>query len=169
MSDAEKIILTAAVTLIGGMVLFIISEYIRVFILVPVQKLNEQIQIAIGKVDFHCNMLTNYFPKEPSEEERKTIHEIKKDLRSAATQLNSKYSVISWKKHLIRLKLIPSAENIDIAYSGLIYLHNSILYSGRRDFVINEIEMNDNQIDRIQAALKNQPIPKRIAPKEKQK
>lgn len=169
MSDLERIILTATATLIGGVILFVLGEFIKLAVLIPSQRLKEHIQIALSKLDFHCNMLTNYFSANPSEEEWKIIYEIKKDLRSAATELKSSYSLLPWKTPLAKIKLIPPPGNIDTAYRGLIYLHNSILYTGRRDFIINEIEMNNNQIDRIHAALSGQTIPELLKPKEKQR
>ncbi len=160
--------MTAGLTLVGGMLLFIISEFIRVAVIVPVQNLKEQLQTALERVDFYSNRLTNYFPAKPSREEIELINQIKGDLRAAATRLRSKYSVISMKRLAIRLNFIPDATNIDIAYSGLIYLHNSILLSSRRDFVINEIEMNHNHIERIQAALSGNEVPAIVEPRERQ-
>jgi len=167
MSDLATIVITAAATLIGGMVLFIASEFIRVTIIIPAQNLRDQIQFALSRIDFHSNMLTNFFPAEPTEEEWQTILGIKKDLRTAATELKSKHAVISWKPFLSLLRFIPQKGNIQIAYQGLIYLHNSILYTGRRDIVINEIEMNHNQIERVQAALQGAAIPAMITPRER--
>lgn len=166
MSDMATIVITAAATLIGGMVLFIASEFVRVTIIIPSQNLRDQIQFALSRIDFHSNMLTNFFPAEPTEEEWRTILEIKKDLRTAATELKSKYAVIGWKPFLSLLSFIPKRGNIQIAYQGLIYLHNSILYSGRRDIVINEIEMNHNQIERVQAALQGAKVPAIVSPRE---
>jgi hypothetical protein len=166
-SDLNAILITTAATLIGGMVLFIVSEFIRITIILPSQQLREQIQQALSRLDFHSNLLTNFFPAEPTEDQWATILEIKKDLRTAATEVKSKYAVISWKPVLSFIKFIPKQTNITVAYQGLIFLHNSILYSGKRDFVINEIEMNHNQMERVQAALQGLTIPPMTSPKEK--
>lgn len=166
MSDTEKIIWTSVLTLAGGVVLFVLSELLKILVITPIHKLREQIQEALAKLDFHCNMLTNYFSSEPSETEKLTIRKIKKDLRFSATQLKSKYSVIPCKKLFARIGLIPSAENINIAYHGLIYLHNSILYEGQRSYVVNEIELNNNEIERIKAALSGLKVPDHISPIE---
>ena len=61
MSETEKIIYTACITLIGGVFLVILTEIIKLFIMIPVLKTREQIQISLSKVNFHCNLLTNYF------------------------------------------------------------------------------------------------------------
>lgn len=167
MSEVEKIIYTSCATLIGGVILLILTKLVDSFITSPTQKLKEQVQVAMSKVDFHCNMLTNYFSATPSEDELIIIRMIKKDLREAATDLKSKYTMIPFKSFLSILKLVPSANEIDVAYRGLIYLHNSILYEGRRDFVTNEIDMNQNQIDRIHAALTRSKIPHNVKPKER--
>ena len=167
MGEVEKIILTACATLAGGVILLVLTELVKSFIMSPVQDLKKQVQVVLSKVDFHCNMLTNYFSAKPSDDELVNIRTIKKDLREAATDLKSKYTMIPYKKILSDLRFIPSLEEIDVAYGGLIYLHNSILYEGRRDFVINTIEMNHNRIDRIHGALTHSEIPPIVNPKEK--
>lgn len=167
MSDIEIIIYTACATLIGGVILLILTELIKSFVVSPVQKVREQIPTVLSRLDFHCNMLTNYFPTEPSDEEWATVKAIKKDLREAATDLNSLYKMVPFKKVLSLVKFVPGSNEIGIAYSGLIYLHNSILFEGRRDYIINQIDMNKNQIDRIQAALTHGKIPSLIKLKER--
>lgn len=167
MSEAEKILYTACATLIGGIFLLILTEIIKSFVMIPVLKTREQIQESLSKVDFHRNLLTYSFSANPDEEERSIIRTIKKDLREAATELNSRYTMVPFKKTLAKMKFVPSPEEIQVAYSGLIYLHNSILYEGKREHIDNLIEMNDNQIDRIHAALTRKKIPTNVKPKER--
>lgn len=167
MSDIEKIILTACATLIGGVILLILAELLKSFIMSPIQKLKEQAQIVLSKIDFHSNMLTNFFSATPSKDELSNIRTIRRDLREAATELKSKYKMIPFKRFMHFLRFIPSNERIDVAYRGLIYLHNSILYKGDRDYIVNLIDMNHNQIERIRAALTNTQIPEQLKPKER--
>lgn len=169
MSDIEQIALTTATTLFGGVLLFILGEFIRTKITLPIQKLNEQIQIVLAGLDFYCNLLTNYYPSEPSKEQRKMIHEMTRDLRKSATQLKSMYLVISLKYMLIKFRMIPSVDRIETGHRGLIYLHNSVLYERERKIVVNQIDMNNNEISRIRAALMNEKIPDIIMPKEKER
>lgn len=166
MGDMENIILTACATLIGGVILLIVSELFKVLVIVPAQKTREQIQVVLSQVVFYSNKLTNFFSAKPTEHEIDMIKSITQDLRKAATDLQSKYTLVYMKKLLVRLKILSSQERIEIAFTGLIYLHNSILYEGRRDYITNLIEMNDNEIERIQAALTGEVVPERLKPKE---
>ena len=97
------------------------------------------------------------------------IKSITQDLRKAATDLQSKYALVYMKRLLVLLKILPSQERIEIAFTGLIYLHNSILYEGRRDYITNLIEMNDNEIERVKAALTGEAVPKRLKPEERRR
>lgn len=161
----DQIFLTAALTISGSVIVFVIGKLIEVTIIHPIQKFNEEKQNALDRVDYHCNTLTNYFSENPNEHELLMIKEIKRDLRASATKLNSKYAMIPCKRFFSWLRLIPTAERVGIAYSGLIYLHNSILYENSRERILNRIEMNDRQIDRVKCSLTNQPIPATLKPK----
>ena len=164
MSDVEKILFTACATLIGGVVLLVMTELLKVFVIAPAQKTREQIQIVLSRVDFYSNKLTNFFSAEPTEQEIDVIKSITKDLREAATDLKSNYTLVPMKKFLSLIKVLPNQERIDVAFTGLIYLHNSILYEGRRDYIANLVEMNDNEINRIHAALTDKSVPERLNP-----
>jgi len=57
MTDWKTIILTAAATLIGGTILFGISEFIKILVLLPLQKYREHVQLVLDRVDmyaYHC-------------------------------------------------------------------------------------------------------------------
>lgn len=169
MSDIEIILFTACATLTGGVILLVMTELLKVIVISPAQKTRGQIQVVLSRIDFYSNKLTNFFSAEPTEHEIDVIKSITKDLREAATDLKSNYTLVPMKKFLSLIKVLPSQGRIDVAFTGLIYLHNSILYEGRRDYIINLIEMNHNQIDRIHAALTGKDIPKKLAPEERRR
>lgn len=166
MSDIEIIIYTACATLIGGVILLVITELIKVVIVLPVQKTKERMQVALSRVDFHCNLLTNFFSANPDDDERSRIRLIQKELREAATDLNAQYTLVPMKKVLATLGILPDQKRINTAFEGLMYLHNSILYEGRREYITNLIEMNDNRIERIKAALTGKSVPAEVRPNE---
>lgn len=152
MSEVEKIVLTAAVTLLGGTTLLVTGEFLKALVIVPLQKYKEQVQLTLDRLDYYANRLTNHFNANPNKEEQELIATIKADLRSAATQLSSKYVSISWRKLLIFLKVIPTGKNIEKAYSGLMFLHNSILYKDQVD-EHNNTRINAQKITEVKAAL----------------
>lgn len=146
------IVLTAALTLIGGVILFILSEFVRILVVIPLQKYNEQVQLTLNILDFYSNRLCNHFSAKPDAEEQKLIDTIKDKLRSGATRINSKYNSISLRHILVWLKLIPSGEKIQEVYGALIYLHNSILYEGEVDEYNNTSE-NRQKIEIVKNSL----------------
>lgn len=155
MSDLLQIFLTAALTLLGGTVLFIFGEFARVLAVVPLQKYKEQVQVIRDRLDFYANRVTNFFSEEPDDDEWALIRQISDDFRSGATQLSSKYAGISLRKLFIRMKIIPTVDKLDEAYKSLIFLSNNIPRHGRRDADAehNPIMMNHGAIEKAKAAL----------------
>jgi hypothetical protein len=154
MSDLLKIFLTAALTLFGGTLLLVFGEFVKVLVVVPLQKYREHVQVTRDRLDFYANQITNFFPASPSDEEWDRIRQISRDLRSAATQLSSKYAGISSRRLLIKMKIIPSAKKLAEAYGSLIFLSNSIPRHGERlDGEHDPIIMNNDHIERAKAAL----------------
>ena len=156
MSDLLQITLTAAFTIIGGIILFVFGEFAKVLIVQPLQKYNEQVQLILDRLDFYANRVTNYFSEEPNDEEWKLIQQINEDFRSAATQLSSKYAGIMRRKLLIRLKIIPTPEKVEEAYKNLMVLSNNLPRRGRRDRDAEHdpIMVNHDAIDKVKAALR---------------
>jgi hypothetical protein len=152
MTNWETITLTAAVTLIGGTILFGISEFIKVLVLVPLQRFREHVQLVLDRTDFYANRITNYFPTNPSDRDKQLMEQITADFRSAATGLSSTYVSISFHKTLVKFHIIPSPEKIHKAYGALMYLSNSILIRGQ-DNEVDTPTNNNKQIEIIKVAL----------------
>lgn len=155
MSDLFQITLTATFTILGGIVLFIFGEFVKVLVVSPLQKYLEQVQLIRDRLDFYSNRVTNYFSDKPDEDEWKLIQQINADFRSASTQLGSKYAGITGRNLLIRLKVIPSPENIEEACRGLIFLSNNLPRKGRddRDPKYDPIMQNHDAILKVLNAL----------------
>lgn len=124
----------------------IVSELFKVLVIVPTQKTREQIQVVLSQVDFYSNRLTNFFSAEPTEHEIDIIKSITQDLRKAATDLQSKYELVYMKKPLALLKILPS-----------------------QDYIVNLIEINDNEIERVKTALTGEAIPGKLKPEEQRR
>jgi hypothetical protein len=125
----------------------------KILMLIPLQKFREHVQLTLDRTDFYANVMTNYFPARPSDDEKQRISRICADFRSAATGLNSTYVSISFRKQLAWLHTVPNAEDVQKSYHALIYLSNSILYSGRRS-ESGSPERNNDMIDQIKHSLK---------------
>lgn len=154
MSDAMQIILTAALTLLGGTLLFIFGEFAKVLVVMPLQKFKEQVQLTLDRIDFYANRVTNFFSEEPTDEEWELIRQISADFRSAATQLRSKYAGIGARKILIWLHMIPSTGKMEEAYGSLMLLSNNIPRAGRdTNREIDPIMLNHDEMEKVKAAL----------------
>lgn len=116
----------AAFTLLGGVLIFIFGEFARVLTVVPLQKYREHVQATLSQVAYYSNQITSPFSNRPDKEELERMQKISADLRSAATQLESKYAIISLKKLLATGRLIPSKKQLDEACRCLILLSNNL-------------------------------------------
>lgn len=154
MSDLFKISLTAALTLLGGVILFAFGEFVKVLIITPLQKFKEQVQLTLDRIDFYANQITNFFPAKPSKHEQEHMQKISADFRSAATQLRSKYAVIGLKEFLVNLGTIPSINEIDEVYGSLMLLSNNLPIEGRdSNKEVDPIMTNHNAMKKVQKIL----------------
>jgi len=156
MSEIEQAAWTAAFTLLVGTLLFIFGEFAKVLIVVPLQKYKEQVQATLDRVEFYSNQLTNYFSDKPDKQELERMRQISTDIRSAETQLKSKYIVISFKRLLAIMRLIPTKKQLDDACSCLSFLSANLPQAGRarnRDHKYDQIELNGERIEEIKELL----------------
>ncbi len=156
MTGIEQAAWTAAFTLIGGTLLFVFGEFAKVLIIVPLQKYKEHVQVTLDRIEFYSNQLTNLFSEKPEKDELDRMRQISADLRSAATQLKSKYIVISFKKPLAILGVIPSNKELDTACGCLFFLSNNLPRPNKlrdRDPKYDPIMSNHERIEEIQKLL----------------
>ncbi|HSH18272.1 MAG TPA: hypothetical protein VK978_02720 [Candidatus Saccharimonadales bacterium] len=155
MTELLQIVLTAALTIIGGIFLFIFGEFAKVLVVQPLQNYMEHVQLIRDRLDFYSNRVANYFSEKPNEDEWKLIQTINSEFRSAATLLGAKYAGITRRKLLIRLKIIPTPIKIDEAYHGLIFLSNNLPRHGRddQDAKHNPVMLNHDAINKVINAL----------------
>lgn len=152
MTETLRIFLTAAITLIGGLLLLVSGELVKSLVIEPLRKYKEQAQQTLDRIDYYANRLTSPFPATPSLEVQEYIRNMNDQLRSAATQLSSKYASISLRPTLVALNMIPPAESIAKAHGALIYLHNSTLYTGAMNEAHNP-NANHDMMNQVTSAL----------------
>lgn len=139
-----QITLTTAATLIGGVLLFVVGEMIRTLVINPLQTYREHVQLILDRLFFYANFYTRTFDNKLTESEQIAISEYTGHMRSAASQLNAKYELIGCKLLLIKSRIIPSADQIEVAYKNLIFLSNTILR--KKDTNIEDSEKAANKI-----------------------
>lgn len=111
------------------------------------------VEFITDRLDFYVNYLTNFFSENPSDDELELMKRIRKDLRSAATQLNAIYASISLKKLFIKFHLVPSRIDIDKIYRNLILLSNNLPIASRVVKGHDPIMVNNDAVDKIKAIL----------------
>ncbi|MCX6743435.1 MAG: hypothetical protein NT116_04330 [Candidatus Parcubacteria bacterium] len=119
MSEIEKIFLTSALTIFGGVLIFVIGQIISKFIIDPIHEQKRLIGKIADSLIFYANVYTNpgILPKE-------TMDKASVKFRQQATFLQSKTHLIPLYGILSILGLIVSKNNINKASENLIRISN---------------------------------------------
>lgn len=120
--------LTAAFTILGGVIIYTLGQIIAKFFIEPIHK---QL-MCIGKISdsliFYANQYSNPGSGMPDE-----MDKVQRILRQQASLLVSKTHVIKWYGFFEIFKFVPKRIAISEASRELIGLSNSI-HEGRSDF-----------------------------------
>ncbi len=154
MPEWLQILMTAAVTLLGGIVLLVTSEFIKLLVITPLKQYRDHVQFILDRLDFHAGYVTNFFSEEPSEEERELMRQISKDFRTAATKLNAVYAGVTLKKTLEKWKLLPKRDDINNAYGKLLLLSNNLPRASRSTHGRDPILTNHEAMEDIKKLLR---------------
>jgi hypothetical protein len=131
MSELMKIVLTSAVTVFGGIAVFVIGQVATKFFVEPIHEQSKAISEIIDSLVFFADLYSNPDNRNPPAalEER---GEASKNLRRHASQLSSKTNAIVWYKLWEFLRVIPKRSGVNGACRGLIGLSHN-LFSGTPD------------------------------------
>ena len=124
MSNAVE---TATLTLLGAIVLFIISELVRGLVIGPILALRAHIGEVVDRVIFYAADLTSGTHID-SDRERL----IREQLRTMSTQLRAKEQMLPLYSFWAFLGFVPGIHAVDTAARDLIGLSNSFEISPRR-------------------------------------
>jgi len=127
LSKLFEIFLTAALTIIGGVIIFVTGQLILRFIVEPIQDLNRlRGEIAYSLI-FYSNVYMNVPPPYTDlSEDNKSRDEVQKIFRQLASQLCPKINIIPWSTAWGMLQIVPKFQNVTLATTELIGLSNSI-------------------------------------------
>ena len=115
----ETEFLTAGLTIIGGIIIFIIGESINQFMIKPVVSLKEEIGRVAYCLVYYADIYAN-----PNIKNDTLIREASKELRARASELSAKSNAVS--KIVLRLICLPKEEDMRRASSNLLFLSNSL-------------------------------------------
>jgi len=128
MSEFMKIVLTSALTVFGGVVIFVIGQVATKFFVDPIHEQSKTISEIIDSLIFFANLYTNPDKRNPPSVPKER-DEASKTLRRHASQLSSKSNAIVWYRLWEFLRVVPKRSGVTEACKGLIGLSNN-LFSG---------------------------------------
>ena len=125
-------------TVISGVLLFILSQYILKFVIEPLQEYKKTIARIDNKLKFYANILANPgITSETNQSQKDKYLECYEVFRSLSCELEVNYKQISFVRGIIKSK-----EKISEAASCLMGLSNGIFRS-------ENLENNNNFINKI--------------------
>jgi hypothetical protein len=119
--DLIAIFLTAGLTILGGIIVFVSGQVITRFYLDPVDNLLQ----VIGEVSYGLVYYAKYYTN-PGYSQEEVAKEIEIELRKLASQLSAKANAVKGYKFFVKCKYLPSYTNVSIAKQELIGLSNSV-------------------------------------------
>lgn len=121
MSDLFKILLTSSLTVVGGVLIFVVGRVIERFLIEPVHEQSRVIGEIADSLIFYANLYCNPGLGKPEE-----MDEASKVLRQHASRLMARTHAIRSYWLMQRLKITPEHKDILKAHENLIGLSNSI-------------------------------------------
>jgi hypothetical protein len=121
MSELFKIILTASLTVIGGILVFVVGQIIAKFFIEPMHEQFRLIGEIANSLIFYANVYSNPGSGKPDK-----MDEASKMLRQQASQLMARTHAIRWYKLWQFLRIVPKYVDVIEASRNLIGPSNSI-------------------------------------------
>lgn len=140
-------LVTTSLTIIGGVIVYVLGRIIEKFIIEPIHSQKEVIGIIADQLIFFANLYLNPSSDYHDEKYRKASEEI----RRLSSILNAKTFAVPCYKFLEKIKVVDPKKNILEASTNLIGLSNS--------FFLVPIErtqalQNDSRANRIRVLLR---------------
>jgi len=137
-------IITASLTIIGAVTIFLITKIIEELYLKPYIKFKENLIEAKTFINFNKNILTNHFwEEEVSTEFQQRVKDIKKKVREIWSKLDSSY------ENCFRIFLknkIPNKEEMAKLNGNLIYFSNASIIGNKKSEGITPEVLNRNNM-----------------------
>lgn len=121
MSEVWRIVLTASVTIAGGVIIYAAGRLFVALFVEPIHHLRSLIGEIADSLVFHADVYGNpgTFPMEKMDQVRET-------LRSQASQLSARAYCLPWYGFWGFIKVVPSKREIQQASQEIIGLSNSV-------------------------------------------
>lgn len=123
MSELFKIVLTSALTIMGGIVVYVTGRIIEKFFIEPIHEQFRLIGEIADSLIFYANVYTNPGSKLI---EKERADEASTILRQQASQLMARTQIIQWYRLWQRMRIVPKYADVIEAQHKLIALSNLV-------------------------------------------
>lgn len=142
MSEVWRIVLTASVTIVGGVIVYALGCLVVALFVEPVHRLRSLIGEIADSLVFYAHVIAN-----PGIPPKKKMDEASEALRRQAAQLRARAYSVPGYWFWVSIKLVPQKMNIQEASRELIFLSNSV-YGGLVDNPRENVE-KQRRIERL--------------------
>lgn len=133
MSEVWKIVLTAALTVVGGTIVYTVGHFLVALFVEPIHRLRSLIGEIADSLIFYADVYSN-----PGSASIARMDDTSKVLRRRASQLMARVHLISWYSFWAFTRLVRKKTEIEDAHKELIGLSNSIHRSEPRLGIEND-------------------------------
>lgn len=151
MSETFKIVLTSSLTIIGGVVVYTLSQIMSKFLIDPIHEQKRVIGEIADALIYYANIYAN-----PGIGPREELDKASDKLRQLSTLLQSKTHMITWYRLFQKIKVVHKSSSIEGASKELIALSNLIhVRPGQETGITANIGiLNVERADKIKKLLK---------------
>jgi hypothetical protein len=131
-ADVWKIVLPAVLTLIGGVILFVVGQFLQKFVFETAQEQGK----AISEVCFRLIQYASWYAnpgQRRTEEQNKQAQDAARAIRECASRLQATTDAIYWYEFLCSISVVPSRTNVEEAIRHLIRISNSMVEGNGRE------------------------------------
>ena len=121
MSELWRIVLTAALTVVGGTIVYAGGHFLVVLFVEPIHRLRSLIGEIADSLIFYADVYSN-----PGSSSKARVDDTSEVLRRQASQLMAKVHLISWYSFWAFTRLVRKKTEIEEAHTELIGLSNSV-------------------------------------------
>ena len=121
MTELDKIILTSCLTILGGLLIYVVGQLVSQLFIDPITSLRKAVGEVADTVIFYANIYAN-----PGVVPKETADEAAEALRQKAALLRVRAHAIPWYWLPRLIRLVPSHKEIHEASRSLIGLSNGV-------------------------------------------
>lgn len=137
MTEFEQIFITSGLTIIGGIIIFVIGQLINEFLIKPFLEYKKTIGIIDEELVFYSNVYTN--SGDFGGNKYPIFFKASERMRRIASKFGAVYRKMVWRKFFLSLRLIVSEDDKNIIEQNLIFISNSLW---QEDFIKANLEVS---------------------------